>query len=121
MGNRLSFNQSDLKINGHALECRIYAEDPMHDFLPSTGKIIRYLQPAGPGIRVDSGFDSGSQITVHYDPLIAKLVSWADTRDTSINRMLRALSEYVIGGLVTNISFLKLILDNPSFRNGDFN
>jgi acetyl-CoA carboxylase biotin carboxylase subunit len=120
MGNSLSFKQSDLKINGHALECRIYAEDPMNDFLPSTGPIIRYLQPAGPGIRVDSGFDNGSQITVHYDPLISKLVSWSDSRDSSINRMLRALAEYVITGLVTNIPFLKLIVDNPSFRKGDF-
>lgn len=121
MGNSLSFKQSELKINGHALECRIYAEDPINDFLPTTGKIIRYLQPAGPGIRVDSGFDIGSEITVHYDPLISKLITWSDSRDSAINRMLSALSEYVIGGLVTNISFLKLIVDNPAFRNGEFN
>jgi acetyl-CoA carboxylase biotin carboxylase subunit len=119
-GNNLSFKQSDLKINGHAIECRIYAEDPSNNFLPSTGTLIRYIPPSGPGVRVDSGFDSGSQITVHYDPLISKLVSWSDTRESAISRMLRALSEYVIGGLITNVSFLKIIIDHPSFRKGEF-
>jgi len=119
-GNKLSFNQNDLKINGHALECRIYAEDPANNFLPSTGPIISYAPPAGPGVRVDSGFDHGSQITVHYDPLISKLVCWSDTRQSAITRMIRSLSEYVIGGLITNISFLKIIIDHPSFRKGDF-
>ncbi|MCW8811593.1 MAG: acetyl-CoA carboxylase biotin carboxylase subunit [Ignavibacteriaceae bacterium] len=120
-GNKLSFNQNDLKINGHALECRIYAEDSFNNFLPSTGLILSYSHPSGPGVRVDSGFDNGSQITVHYDPLISKLVCWSDTRQSAIDRMLRALSEYIIGGLITNISFLKIIVDNPSFRNGNFN
>ena len=120
-GNKLSFNQNDLKINGHALECRIYAEDSYNNFLPCTGLILSYSPPSGPGVRVDSGFDNGSQITVHYDPLISKLVCWSDTRQSAIDRMLRALSEYIIGGLITNISFLKIIVDNPSFRNGNFN
>ena len=120
-GNKLSFKQKDLKINGHALECRIYAEDPANNFLPSTGPILSYSPPSGPGVRVDSGFDNGSQITVHYDPLISKLVCWSDTRQSAINRMLRALSEYIIGGLITNISFLKIIIDHPSFRKGDIN
>jgi acetyl-CoA carboxylase biotin carboxylase subunit len=120
-GNNLSFKQSDLKINGHAIECRIYAEDPSNNFLPSTGPIIHYIPPSGLGVRVDSGFDNGSQITVHYDPLISKLVCWSDTRESSINRMLRALSEYVIGGLITNISFLKIIINHPAFRKGEFN
>jgi len=120
-GNKLSFKQNDLKINGHALECRIYAEDPANNFLPSTGPILSYSPPSGPGVRVDSGFDNGSQITVHYDPLISKLVCWSDTRQSAINRMLRALSEYIIGGLITNISFLKIIIDHPSFRKGDIN
>lgn len=119
-GNKLSFDQSDLIINGHALECRIYAEDPLNNFLPSTGQILNYVSPSGPGVRVDSGFDNGSQITVHYDPLISKLVCWSDNRESAINRMLRALSEYVIGGLVTNISFLKIIIDHPLFRKGEF-
>lgn len=120
-GNKLSFKQNDLKINGHALECRIYAEDSFNNFLPSTGSILSYSPPSGPGVRVDSGFDNGSQITVHYDPLISKLVCWSDTRQSAINRMIRALSEYIIGGLITNISFLKIIIDHPSFKKGDFN
>ncbi len=120
LGNNLSFKQNELKINGHALECRIYAEDPLNNFLPSTGQIVHYVSPSGPGVRVDSGFDNGSQITVHYDPLISKLVCWADNRNSAIERMLRALSEYVIGGLISNISFLKLIIDHPSFRKGEF-
>lgn len=119
-GNNLSFKQSDLKINGHALECRIYAEDPSNNFLPSAGPILHYVSPSGPGVRVDSGFDNGSQITVHYDPLISKLVCWSDNRHSAIERMLRALSEYVIGGLITNISFLKIIIAHPSFRKGIF-
>jgi acetyl-CoA carboxylase biotin carboxylase subunit len=120
-GNKLSFKQNDLKINGHALECRIYAEDSFNNFLPSTGSILSYTPPSGPGVRVDSGFDNGSQITVHYDPLISKLVCWSVTRQSAINRMIRALSEYIIGGLITNISCLKIIIDNPSFRKGDIN
>ena len=119
-GNKLSFNQQDLHINGHAIECRIYAEDPLNNFLPTTGNIINYTQPSGPGVRVDSGFDVGSQIGVHYDPLISKLVCWAEERHSAINRMIRALNEYVVGGLITNISFLKLIIDHPSFREGKF-
>jgi acetyl-CoA carboxylase biotin carboxylase subunit len=119
-GNKLSFHQSDLIINGHAIECRIYAEDPSNNFLPSTGQILTYVPPSGPGVRVDSGFDTGSQITVHYDPLISKLICWSNDREYSINRMLRALSEYVIGGLITNIPILKLIIAHTSFRKGDF-
>jgi acetyl-CoA carboxylase biotin carboxylase subunit len=119
-GNQLSFKQKDLHINGHAIECRIYAEDPSNNFLPTTGNIINYAQPSGPGVRVDSGFEVGSQIGVHYDPLISKLVCWAGDRHSAINRMIRALKEYIIGGLTTNISFLKLIIDHPSFREGKF-
>ena len=120
-GNELSFKQNELKINGHALECRIYAEDPTNNFLPSTGKILNYIPPSGPGVRVDSGFDSGSEITIHYDPLISKLVCWSEDRLSVINRMLRALSEYKISGLTTNISFLKFILSDNSFQRGKFN
>ena len=120
LGNKLSFSQSDLKINGHSVECRIYAEDPSNSFLPTTGDLISYSQPSGPGVRVDSGFGKDSKITVHYDPLISKLVCWSDNRESAINRMLRALSEYVVGGIITNISFLKLIINSPSFRSGNF-
>lgn len=120
LGNKLSFNQNHLKINGHAIECRIYAEDPSNNFLPTTGDILTYSEPTGPGVRVDSGFESGSKVSVHYDPLISKLVSWSDSREAAINRMIRALSEYNIGGIVTNISFLKIIINHPSFRTGNF-
>jgi len=119
-GNNLSFRQSDLKINGHAIECRIYAEDPSNNFLPSTGPILHYVPPSGPGVRVDSGFGLGSQITVHYDPLISKLVCWSNNRESAMDRMLRALSEYVIGGVITNISFLKIIIAHHTFRKGEF-
>lgn len=119
-GNNLSFKQDSLKINGHAIECRIYAEDPSNNFFPSTGPILHYVPPSGPGVRVDSGFDNGSQITVHYDPLIAKLVCWSNNRSSAIDRILRALSEFIIGGLTTNISFLKIIAGHPSFRKGKF-
>ncbi|MFI5236740.1 MAG: acetyl/propionyl/methylcrotonyl-CoA carboxylase subunit alpha [Ignavibacteriales bacterium] len=120
-GNKLSFKQKDLHINGHAIECRIYAEDPFNNSLPTTGKIINYSEPSGPGVRVDSGFQVGSEISVHYDPLISKLVCWSEDRESAINRMLRALNEYIVGGLTTNISFLKLIINNPAFRAGKFN
>ena len=119
-GNKLSIKQSDLKINGHALECRIYAEDALNNFLPSTGKIVHYKAPSGPGVRLDSGFEEGSEISIYYDPLISKLVTSGADREISINRMKRALNEYQIAGVTTNISFLELILEHPSFINGSF-
>ncbi len=119
-GNELSFNQKNLKINGHAIECRIYAEDPSNNFLPSTGKLKVYYEPAGTGIRVDSGFKENSTIDIYYDPLISKLVSWATDRSNSINRMKRALNEYRIGGIITNISFLNSILSSVEFCKGSF-
>jgi len=119
-GKKLSIKQSDLKINGHALECRIYAEDALNNFLPSTGKIVHYKAPSGPGVRLDSGFEEGSEISIYYDPLISKLVTSGADREISINRMKRALNEYQIAGVTTNISFLELILQHPSFINGSF-
>jgi acetyl/propionyl-CoA carboxylase alpha subunit len=118
-GNKLTFKQEDLKINGHAFECRIYAEDPLNNFLPSTGKIYSYRGPDGPGVRVDGGFDTGSEVTVFYDPLIAKLVCWSKDRSSAIQRMKRALSEYQIGGIINNISFLNSIFNNDDFVNGN--
>jgi acetyl-CoA carboxylase biotin carboxylase subunit len=118
-GNKLNFKQGDLKITGHAVESRIYAEDPDNDFLPSTGKIIEYDQPSGPGIRVDSGFISGSEISVYYDPLIAKLISYSNNRNSAIQKMCSALQEYHIAGLITNISFLESILKHKDFINGN--
>ena len=119
-GNRLSFKQEDLKISGHAMESRIYAEDPENDFLPSTGRLHEYLAPSGPGIRVDEGFGRGSEISIYYDPLLAKLVCWAKDRDNAIERMKRALGEYKIFGVISNLSFLKEIFSHPKFINGEF-
>ncbi len=119
-GNRLSFNQKDVSRRGHSLECRIYAEDPNNNFLPSTGKIFHYKEPAGPGVRVDSGFGSGSEITMYYDPLISKLVCWGSDRNTAIKLMKRALSEYQIAGVINNIPFLSLIINHKSFKSGKF-
>ncbi len=119
-GNKLSFNQKDLTIKGHAIESRIYAEDPENNFLPSTGKLNEYEIPSGPGIRVDSGFSRGSDISVYYDPLIAKLVCWSSSRKDAISRMIRALKEYRISGVINNIPFLLEVYKNKNFINGNF-
>lgn len=119
-GNRLSFKQKDLFINGHALESRIYAEDAENNFLPSTGKLNEYEIPSGPGIRVDSGFSRGSDISIYYDPLIAKLVCWSSTRKEAISRMIRALKEFRISGVTNNIPFLLEVFVNQNFINGNF-
>ena len=119
-GNKLSFKQDELTITGHAMETRIYAEDPDNNFLPSTGRLDEYLSPSGPGVRVDEGFGRGSVISIYYDPLVAKLVCWAKDRESAIARMKRALSEYKIFGVVANISFLKEIFSHPKFVSGEF-
>ena len=119
-GNKLSFKQDELTITGHAMETRIYAEDPDNNFLPSTGRLDEYLSPSGPGVRVDEGFGRGSVISIYYDPLVAKLVCWAKDRESAIARMKRALSEYKIFGVVSNISFLKEIFSHPKFVSGEF-
>ena len=120
-GNKISFDQKDLNINGYAIECRIYAEDPENNFMPSTGKINDYLEPSGPGVRVDSGFSSGSEISIFYDPMIAKLICWDKDRASAIKRMRRALDEFKISGVITNIAFLDFILSRENFINGNYN
>lgn len=120
LGNKLSIDQKDLKISGHALECRIYAEDASENFMPSVGKIFHYKAPSGPGVRLDSGFEEGAEITIHYDPLISKLVTWGANRKNAISRMKRALNEYQIAGVTSNIPFLELILNHPVFTDGSF-
>ncbi len=119
-GEKLSFTQKDIKARGHAIESRIYAEDSQNNFLPSTGEIIEYLRPAGPGVRIDDGFLVGSKISLYYDPLISKLICYGKDRDSSIARMLRALSEYHIAGPITNIPFLSEILKHKDFVKGNF-
>ena len=117
-GSELPFSQKEISQRGHAIECRIYAEDPADNFLPQSGAITRYREPSGPGIRVDSGFGQGSHIGVHYDPMIAKLVCSAGTRSECIDRTLRALSEFVVLGVRTNISYLSKVLAHSAFRDG---
>jgi acetyl/propionyl-CoA carboxylase alpha subunit len=119
-GNKISFEQKDMRINGSAIECRICAEDPFNDFLPSAGKIMSYHQPSGPGVRIDEGFTSGSEISVYYDSLIAKLVCHGSEREIALGKIKRALDEFNIAGIVTNIPFLKSLFRNSNFIKGEF-
>jgi acetyl-CoA carboxylase biotin carboxylase subunit len=117
-GEKLPFRQEDIKLRGHAIECRVYAEDPDNKFFPSPGQITRLISPSGPGIRRDSGMYEGWTVPIEYDPLLAKLVGYGATRDEAINRLLRALYEYFVGGIKTNISLFRRILKDPDFRAG---
>jgi acetyl-CoA carboxylase, biotin carboxylase subunit len=117
-GERLPFAQNDLAIRGHAIECRIYAEDPDNNYFPSPGKITLLLQPSGPGIRRDSGVYEGWTVPMDYDPLLAKLIGYGTDRDQAIRRVGRALDEYFVGGIKTNLSLFRRILRHPDFRAG---
>ncbi len=118
-GEKLPFAQEDIKLRGHAIECRIYAEDPDNNFFPSPGQITRLISPSGPGIRRDSGMYEGWTVPLDYDPLLAKLVGYGETRDQAIHRLLRALYEYFVGGIKTNISLFRRILKDPDFQAGN--
>ncbi len=115
-GERLPFTQDDVQIRGHAIECRIYAEDPDNNYFPSPGKITLLLLPSGPGIRRDSGMYEGWTVPMDYDPLLAKLIGYGTDRNQAISRLTRALNEYFVGGIKTNISLFRRILNNPDFR-----
>lgn len=117
-GEQLPFSQSNIKQRGHAIECRLYAEDPENNFLPATGTLLRLIEPRGPGIRIDSGFTSGDEITVHYDPLIAKIITFAEDRPAAIYKMQSALRECVVLGLPTNWQILIDVLSTDEFLNG---
>jgi acetyl-CoA carboxylase biotin carboxylase subunit len=117
-GERLGLTQEDIEWRGAAIECRVYAEDPDDNFMPSPGKITRHMEPAGPGIRLDSGVYEGFTVPMEYDPLLAKLAVWARTRDEAIARMSRALREYFMGGIRTNLDFFRRILEDTQFREG---
>jgi len=119
-GEKLSFSQSDLKINGHSLEVRVYAEDPKNNFLPDIGKLITYKIPQGPGVRVDDGFEEGMEIPIYYDPMIAKLITHGKDRNEAINRMIRAIDEYKIIGVETTLPFCKFALQHEAFITGSF-
>jgi len=115
-GEKLPFKQEDVSIHGHAIECRIYAEDPENNYFPSPGKISLLLEPSGPGIRVDSGMYEGWTVPIDYDPLLAKLIGYGADRDQAIARLARALSECFVGGIKTNISLFRRILRDADFR-----
>ena len=117
-GEPLGLKQSDVRLDGHAIECRVYAEDPARRFAPSPGRLTTFRPPEGPGIRVDSGVESGDEISIHYDPMIAKLVAHGRDRGEAIDRMKRALREFAVGGVMTSIPFHLLLLDMPAFRDG---
>jgi acetyl-CoA carboxylase biotin carboxylase subunit len=118
-GEPLPFKQEDLKVHGAAIECRIYAEDPIK-FLPSPGKITAYRQPSGPFVRDDSGVYEGAEISVFYDPMISKLIVWGPTRAEAIDRMARALTEYRVGGIKTNLAFHRRVMKEEAFRRGQY-
>ena len=117
-GEKFPFTQSDFQQRGHAIECRVYAEDPANGFLPSTGKLLQFIEPHGPGIRVDSGFAKGDEVTHFYDPLLAKLIVHAETRDMAIKKMQMALRDFVVHGVTTNIDFMQTVLGHEDFANG---
>jgi len=117
-GARLPFTQDEISWRGSAIECRIYAEDPFNNFLPFPGKITRLARPLGPGIRLDASIYDGWTVPIEYDPLLAKLAVWADCREAATARMIRALREYDVSGIRTNISFFRQILEDAEFASG---
>ena len=119
-GKPLSFAQDDLKINGHALEVRVYAEDPSNNFLPDIGTLETYQRPQGPGIRVDDGFEEGMKIPIYYDPMIAKLITHAENRTAAIEKMVRAIDDYKIVGIQTTLEFCKFAITHEAFVSGAF-
>ena len=117
----LSIKQEDLKINGHSIESRIYAEDPNNNFLPDIGKLTTYVRPQGAGVRVDDGYEEGMEIPIYYDPMISKLITYGETREEAIQRMIRAIDEYEVTGVETTLQFCKFVMQHEDFTSGDFN
>ena len=119
-GEAISFKQEDLKINGHAIELRVYAEDPKNNFLPDIGTLQTYITPKGNGVRVDDGFEQGMEIPIYYDPMIAKLVCFGKDREEATQRMIRAIDEYEITGIETTLAFGKFVMQHEAFTSGKF-
>jgi acetyl-CoA carboxylase, biotin carboxylase subunit len=115
-GEKLPFKQDDVRVRGHAIECRIYAEDPDNNYFPSPGKITLLQEPSGPGVRIDTGMYEGWTVPIDYDPLLAKLIGYGSDRDQAIARVTRALNECFVGGIKTNISLFRRILRDADFR-----
>lgn len=119
-GKSIPFSQAEITCEGHAIEVRVYAEDPTNNFLPDIGTLHRYTRPQGSGVRVDDGFEQGHTIPFYYDPMIAKLICHADTREAAIEKMIRAIDEYEISGLETTLSFCRFVMEHEAFRSGEF-
>ena len=119
-GNKISFKQEDLKIIGHSIEVRVYAEDPANNFLPDIGKLRIYNPPKGPGVRVDDGFEEGMEIPIYYDSMISKLITYGKDREEAIQRMIRAIDEYQISGVETTLPFCKFVMQHKAFTSGKF-
>ncbi len=119
-GAHLEFSQEDLKINGHAVELRIYAEDPMDNFMPSVGTLDRYRTPKGAGIRVDDGFEEGMEVPIYYDPMLAKLITYGKSREEAIQLMIKAINAYEVKGVMTTLPFGKFVFEHEAFRSGNF-
>lgn len=119
-GEALAMKQEDLKIKGHAMELRVYAEDPMNDFLPSVGHLDVYQLPVGDGIRVDNGFEQGMDIPIYYDPMLSKLITYGKTREEAIQLMIKAIDNYKIEGVQTTLPFGKFVFEHEAFRSGNF-
>src|SRR5437660_9637238 len=114
----LSFTQEEVRLTGHAVECRVYAEDPEQDFMPSPGRITLLRVPAGPGVRDDGGVYEGAEVSIYYDPLVSKLATWGRTRAEAIERMRRALAEYAVGGIRTTLPFFREVMRDAEFIAG---
>lgn len=119
-GKPLSFNQEDLKINGHSMEIRVCAEDPRNNFLPDVGTLHTYIRPQGNGVRVDDGFEQGMDIPIYYDPMIAKLITYGKDRNEAIDKMIRAIDEFKITGIETTLQFCKFVMKHEAFLSGNF-
>ena len=119
-GEALGYTTDDLSINGHAMESRVYAEDPASNFLPDPGPLKRHSAPSGVGVRVDAGVEEGGEVLIHYDPMISKLTTWGRDREAAIDRMIRALDEYEVASMATTIPFCRFAMEHEGFRAGDF-
>ena len=117
-GEPLTLQQDDIQPRGHAVECRIYAEDPYRDFVPSTGTLLRWRPPSGPGLRLDSSVVQGQEVSIYYDLMLSKLIAWAPQRDLSLHRMEVALSQFLVLGVVTNLPLLRAVMRYPQFQKG---
>ncbi len=119
-GEKLQFSQDELRIDGHSVELRVYAEDPLEDFMPSVGLLEKYRGPSGPGIRLDDGFEEGMEVPIFYDPMLAKLITYGKTREEAIQMMIKAIDQYEVEGVSTTLPFGKFVFEHEAFRSGNF-